>query len=90
LSAQKAFLVFDERLQEHPCQKHPSTNITTRLLQKTKSGLPGNPTQFMHQPDIPNAARDARSLRSVVFPFRDFTSDIIRDRALVVTLSIVC
>ena len=89
-AVQKDLCVLDSRLHLHPCQKQPSTNITRSWRSKTKSGLPGRFEQFIRQPDTPLAARQACSRRSVVLPPRDLTSDIIRERALAVTLSIIC
>jgi hypothetical protein len=45
--------------------------------------------QFIFQPEMPEAAKHARSFLSVVFPFWDFTSAMMRDRASFVTLSTV-
>ncbi len=48
----------------HPCQKHPSTNTTTRSPRKTKSGLPGS-VDPRRQPFTP-AERSRRAIDNSV------------------------
>lgn|SRR2546427_5263144 len=80
------FEAFAQRSQ--PCQKHPSTKSAISEHLNTKSGRPGKLHPSIFHPEIPRCTSRARSLFSVVRPFREVTSDIIRERALGVTRSI--
>jgi hypothetical protein len=87
--SQNATLLLGGRLHRlHPCQKQPSTKIATFVCANTKSGFPGNSVTFIFHPDIARRTRCARKRLSVVRPWRGFTRDMIRERAVWVTRSI--
>jgi hypothetical protein len=87
--SQNATLLLGGRLHRlHPCQKQPSTKIAIFVDGNTKSGFPGNSVTFIFHPDIARRTKWARKRLSVVRPWRDFTSDMIRERAVGVTRSI--
>jgi hypothetical protein len=86
---QKARLVTGrERQRQHPCQKHPSTNIATRRRMKKTSGLPGRSESCpIRQPLMPDRIRSDRNLHSVVFVPRDLLRLITRERVTASNLS---
>jgi hypothetical protein len=86
---QNSTLLLGGRLHfRQPCQKQPSTKMMTLARVNTKSGFPGSSRSFIVQPEIARRMRCARSRFSVVRPWRGFTRDMIRERAVGVTRSI--
>jgi hypothetical protein len=87
LLRQNSVFVRGRYLQEHPCQKQPSTKTASLRPGHAKSGLPAT-GQCLRYPLIPAAHRSCAKGNSVVVFPRDRTAAMILDRTSFVTWSI--